>query len=69
MVYQDNLGAINWTTNVPGLRQVKDIGIKYKNVKESVYDKETEIRYVPSKDNKAECLNKVSSSDLMSRNR
>lgn len=33
VVYQDNLGTINWTEEVQGLRKVKHVGLKYHYVK------------------------------------
>lgn len=35
-MHQDNLGAIFWTNDVPGLRKVEHIGLRYHVVREAV---------------------------------
>ena len=57
-IYQDNLGTIQWTSEVQGLRKVKHVGIRYNFVKETVEEKKVEILYTPSQEKLADSLTK-----------
>jgi len=58
-IYQDILGAISCTQELQGWRIVKHEGIKYNYIKEAVQDKEVEVQYAPSQQNKADSLTKA----------
>ena len=58
-VYQDNLGAISWTSAFTGLRRVKHIALKFHHVKEAVANRLISVEYIPSTENKADSLTKA----------
>lgn len=62
-VHQDNLGAIAWTKDVQGLRNVKHIGIKYYVVRDAVENDEVEVRFISTSDNRADSLTKTLAGD------
>lgn len=59
LVNQDNLGAIQWTEEVQGMRNVKQFGIKFHYVREMVSNIKVVIRYATSQDNRADCFTKI----------
>lgn len=58
-MYQDNLGCINWTESVHGLRNVKHVGIKYHYVRDLVCRSVINVVYVRSDENRADSLTKI----------
>ena len=68
-VQQDKLGAIKWTKEVQGLRNVKHVRIRYHFVKEAVQRKDVEVVYTPSVENKADPLTKVLGGSLFDTHR
>ena len=58
-VLQDNLGAISWTQDVQGLRRVKHVGIKYHYVRDSIENKDAEVKFTPSNQNHSDSLTKT----------
>lgn len=59
VIYQDNLGAISWTTDVQGLRRVKHVGIKYHYVRGEVESNNVRVEYCESEKNKADSMTKA----------
>ena len=59
VLYQDNLGAICWTSEIQGLRNVKHVGMRYHFVREEVEKKTVTVQYCESAKNHADSLTKV----------
>ena len=62
-VYQDNLGAIRWTEEVQGLRNVKHVVLRYQFVRESVETRQVEVVHTSSATNWFDSLTKALVSD------
>lgn len=59
VVFQDNLGAISWTSEVQGLRKVKHVGIRYHYVRGEVDAGTVQVEYCESSKNRADTFTKI----------
>ena len=58
-IHQEKLGAISWTEQTQGLRNVKHVEVKYHYVRDSVDQGRIAVSYVPSSDNFADPFTKA----------
>lgn len=68
-IYQDNLGAISWTTGVQGMRRVKHVGINFNVVRDMVDGNHISVQYEPSERNRADSLTKALIGDEFEKHR
>lgn len=47
-LFQDNLGAISWTSDLQGLRKFKNVGVRYPFERHHVDNKIIHVQYCPS---------------------
>lgn len=59
VIFEDKLVSIKWTGTVQGLRNVKQVVIKYQYVREHVQSETVEVRYTPTEQNRADMLTKA----------